>query len=324
MNMNIQIDVNVSLEDLEMIKKVIKLAEEKPTPFEILKELAEGYERKPAPGGGRNSEFTLYFPQPGIEVSIVSRDFTNIIGSPEFCVTYTHEEQSHNILCRHMSVSINIPNQLPTKDNIREFMKLYGFKNRLERCYVWSEKFSDFEQKAINVVEPVSGDFNEIEQYRRYDVVLEANQIPHMMHFDPDNRYAMHTHGLESIGLPEFIITLGEKYVYKRQAEIFNDFIRYLHIREDLWKKISMREYVELPSFEKEIICIRHLNKDFIGVTKTYYDHDLECSTGFAQIYLKDDVSVLKDQYFIDLEKNEEQCSKEQCSICRQEKEDNN
>ena len=125
------------------IARIAKNAEANPTPLETMEKLASG---DSAPGG-LNKEFTIWIP----------------VG---FSVTYTHEVQPGNVVCRHMSMSAGDNNKVPHPEAFKMMMELFGFVNTLddliEMGSIWEEAFSGDTCLAINAVEPLDGNFDSL------------------------------------------------------------------------------------------------------------------------------------------------------------------
>jgi hypothetical protein len=119
------------------INKLRKHASENVTPLHVMEALLG----KPAPGG-LNDEFTITIPT-------------------MFTATYTEEMQPGNIQCKHLSVSVDIPDLIPNPAVVKLLMYEFGFVN-IEMAVTWPEKFGNNTQVAINIVEPVSGDMSEL------------------------------------------------------------------------------------------------------------------------------------------------------------------
>lgn len=79
----------------------------------------------------------------------------------DYCATYTEEKQKGDILCRHLSVSVSAAGRVPNHAAMDMLMEEFGFINRSTQVVLWTEKFGDNTQHAINVVEPISGDMSE-------------------------------------------------------------------------------------------------------------------------------------------------------------------
>ena len=79
-----------------------------------------------------------------------------------FRVVYTHEQQEHGTL-RHMSMSISLEGRVPHPDAVRMVMEEMGFVNVLEDCIFWDEPCGP-DKVAINVVEPLDGDWTPFRQ----------------------------------------------------------------------------------------------------------------------------------------------------------------
>lgn len=58
---------------------------------------------------------------------------------------------------RHMSISlVNQPGKLPHPEAVKMIMPLLGFKNPLEKCFIYKEEFKPGHE-AIDIVEYVNG-----------------------------------------------------------------------------------------------------------------------------------------------------------------------
>jgi len=75
-----------------------------------------------------------------------------------FVVVLTHEHQVGGVL-RHLSVSIDLPGRVPHPEAVRMIMEEIGFVLPLEKCFWWEEACGPG-RVAINVVEPVDGDWS--------------------------------------------------------------------------------------------------------------------------------------------------------------------
>ena len=135
----VMIPLVIDQEVQEKIKKVIKHATNNPTSLETMMKLAKG---EPAPGG-LNADFTIDIPM-------------------GFSVTYTHEEHPGS-MCKHLSMSVHAKDRVPNPIAVEMILKEFGFTNSLSECLkwgtVWEEKFGENNQTAINIVEPLNGDF---------------------------------------------------------------------------------------------------------------------------------------------------------------------
>ena len=125
--------------------------------------------------------------------------------------------------------------------------------------------------------------------------------IPPMIHGDPTpkNGYPTHTHGLEKVGLPEMFIN-ASAFGPVVNAEIINSIFIFLYKHNDLFIMVQNKQSVEIQLWgpDELILCIRHVPNTFLGVRKAYFHDDLNCKTGFAQIYVKGDDHVLEDVYY--------------------------
>jgi hypothetical protein len=122
------------------IKRIKQNAEWNPTPLETMEKLRKG-EAAPA---GDDGDFSMFIHE-GIKV------------------VYTHETQPGNIICKHLSISIHDNKKIPDLI-ITTLMSLFDFKNSIKTCKLlgtaWKESFSSI--VATNIVEPLSGDFNDL------------------------------------------------------------------------------------------------------------------------------------------------------------------
>ena len=128
----------------EKIKKLIKHATNNPTSLETMMKLAQG---EPVPAG-LNADFTIDIPT-------------------AYAVTYTHEEQPAG-MCKHLSISVHTKGRFPHPEAVQMLMNEFGFTNNLYECAkagsIWEEKFGEEQQSAMNIVEPLNGDFATLTQ----------------------------------------------------------------------------------------------------------------------------------------------------------------
>lgn len=74
-----------------------------------------------------------------------------------FTVIYTHEAQPRGLF-RHMSMSVHLDNRVPNPLAVQMVMDEMGFVNKLAEC-IWWEEAVGTGKTAINVVEPLDGDW---------------------------------------------------------------------------------------------------------------------------------------------------------------------
>ena len=135
------IDQKVSNE----IERVKNNAEQNVFSLEILKSIKNG---EAAPGGD-DPKFTLHIPT-------------------SFNVVYTHEEQPGNVICRHLSVSLQFSGRLPHPLVVELIMNEFGFVNKkLKNVIWWKEKFGENTTTAINVIEPLDGNYEQMKKHSK-------------------------------------------------------------------------------------------------------------------------------------------------------------
>jgi len=123
----------------EKIKSIIEHAKANITSYEDLKKVAKG-EANPV---GDYEDFTVLIPD-GIKA------------------VFSYEEQPKPVgLCKHLSVSVNLPGRVPNPAAVIMVMKEFDFKNNLDNCIVFNENFGDGTLTAVNVVEPMDGVWEE-------------------------------------------------------------------------------------------------------------------------------------------------------------------
>ena len=78
-------------------------------------------------------------------------------------VTYTHEHQRENLICRHISVSAigAEPNQGPSPHAVVEIIALFGFINHLGAMPAWVNKKKDG-SLIIEMIEPLDGNLSHL------------------------------------------------------------------------------------------------------------------------------------------------------------------
>lgn len=142
------IDDNVRME----IQRVKRNAEKFPISLKKMKKLMKG---EGAPGGD-DPKFKLLVPA-------------------MFKVVYTHETQPGNVLCRHLSMSIADPEKLPNPLAVQMMCEEFGFVNTKidpqqpipdKPGYLiwWKGKIGEGTLIAINVVEPLDGDYEKLKK----------------------------------------------------------------------------------------------------------------------------------------------------------------
>lgn len=67
-----------------------------------------------------------------------------------FKCVYTIEEQPFG-WCRHLSVSVDNPDKMPSIPAVEMLMKEFGFRGKLKECYVYIE--DKIVPKAVNIIE---------------------------------------------------------------------------------------------------------------------------------------------------------------------------
>jgi hypothetical protein len=121
----------------ERAREILALAELRPIPLEVHQLLAAG---EPIPKGIYD-DFTMRVPM-------------------GFTVIFTHETQPVGLL-KHLSMSVDLANRVPHPEAVRLLLEEFGFATRLEDCIVWQEDCGGG-HTAINVIEPVDGDWEKL------------------------------------------------------------------------------------------------------------------------------------------------------------------
>ena len=86
------------------------------------------------------------------EVLPVGDDPNHVINMPfGYRIVYSVENQPSGKV-RHLSMSVDEDDKCPNMAAVQETMKMLGFKNDIENCYVKLENISP-KRKAINVLE---------------------------------------------------------------------------------------------------------------------------------------------------------------------------
>lgn len=131
----------ISDEVTDVLKKLVAKAAERPTTYDECLRLSKIGPDKENP---LNNDLTVTIPN-------------------GYRVTYTEEYQRPDVRCRHMSVSVEDgkPGTGPNPHAVVEICKMIGFKNQLQECAVYVGTLKDG-RLVINVVEPLSGDMNEL------------------------------------------------------------------------------------------------------------------------------------------------------------------
>jgi hypothetical protein len=128
------------------IKALIEKATNNPRSAEFLLAVSEG---KVKIHENFNDDFTMYIPT-------------------KYSVTYTHEYNIGNVLCRHISISLGSNTSCPHPSAIQMILDEFGFVNKLDNLAVWIEDCGGGSFKAVNLLEPVSGNMQDIAKNRGY------------------------------------------------------------------------------------------------------------------------------------------------------------
>ena len=148
---------------------------------------------------------------------------------------------------------------------------------------------------------------------------------PHQIHGCPRNTYPTHTHGLQSVNLPEMFIN-GKAFGTRDNALLINEMFAYLWLNDSEWDKLKklpplVPMEIQLWKDSDIILCLRKVPRDFKGVTTAYNNEDIFITTGFAQIYVKGDDHVLTNEYFEEEERKAKLIdSSDGCIMCDKEK----
>jgi hypothetical protein len=136
------------------------------------------------------------------------------------------------------------------------------------------------------------------------EAVAIQHNLPFLIHGDTERNslkaYPTHTHGLCKIGIPELFIN-HSAFGPTDNAILINMIAMSFMLRPHILEKFK-EDKIRVASsgaFEKDdpVICLRMVEHDFLGVIKAYVN-DRNSSTGYAQLYVKGDDHVLKDEYF--------------------------
>jgi hypothetical protein len=145
------------------IKQLIGRAEGRPVPYDRMLAYATGTRPLPV---NFNADYTIPIPR-------------------FYKVTYTHEEHAPGVVCRHMSISCANRDRVPNQYAVAWLMELFGFVNKMfwpdrgvqfklltndeadakagRIVKVWIEDLKSG-GKAINVLEPLDGDWARLEE----------------------------------------------------------------------------------------------------------------------------------------------------------------
>jgi hypothetical protein len=126
-----------------LARDLIAKAAAEPTKWEDAKRLAENKKR-------------------GQDTYILNEKFTIVIPQG-YIVTYTHEHQRPDLICRHISISAEgaLPNKGPHPAAVVEIIKMFGFINGLGEMPAWISKKKDG-SLIVEMLEPLDGDLNHL------------------------------------------------------------------------------------------------------------------------------------------------------------------
>ncbi len=140
-------------DDVRMeILRVKRNAENNPVPLEVVEKSASAGEGAP---GGDDPRFIMLVPT-------------------AFKVVYTHEIQPGDVICRHLSISINEPDRMPNLHAVEMIAGEFGFVNKKininkpgcidepDHLLWWLEKIGEDCLPAVNIVEPLDGNYNRL------------------------------------------------------------------------------------------------------------------------------------------------------------------
>lgn len=98
----------------------------------------------------------------GQTINLDNARFTMVIPRG-YHVTYTHEYQREDLVCRHISVSVENaqPKTGPNPMAVVEILRLFGFKNQLGHMPGWVSKHPNG-SLIIELLEPVDGDVGKL------------------------------------------------------------------------------------------------------------------------------------------------------------------
>lgn len=127
----------------EVLDELAARAAASPTPYATMKALAQAQARGRRHLGDLNRALTVELP----------------VG---YTVTLTHEEHRPGVMCRHVSVGLKTrPGRGPTPEAVNMVLAALGFVLPVGRAPTWTEALDD-ETFAVNVLEPLSGNVNDL------------------------------------------------------------------------------------------------------------------------------------------------------------------
>lgn len=148
--------------------------------------------------------------------------------------------------------------------------------------------------------------------YKKMADQMVAAYYPYIIHVakDIDDAFPTHTHGLNKIGWPEFMIN-ARCYGSEGNGLMINDIYRYFNNteRKKVLEKILQGETIEVPINKlcsardwrglDYPVCFRRVPITFEGV-KSAYDHvdGIDPDLVVVQIYVKGDDFALTDEYY--------------------------
>lgn len=146
--------------------------------------------------------------------------------------------------------------------------------------------------------------------------IVDLNKIvyPHIIHAVPpscmDPHYPTHTHGLNNIGMPEFImdpLAFGGKGNGQRINAAFKYFIK--PENDHLFQDILVGKIIKLPAAaldsrfagEPYTYCFREVSAEFEAVKSAYGPGiaDVKPEVRFIQIWVDGDDFALEDDYYV-------------------------
>jgi hypothetical protein len=140
-------------------------------------------------------------------------------------------------------------------------------------------------------------------------IKLDPHKAPHMIHMDSTGAhkaaFPTHTHGLNTLDLPEIFIN-ASCFGPIQNANAINVAVATVANDDALIEKVRNKEEILImeleamsPEGEKESLelMLRPVSNTHLGVLSAYSEEDAK-EGAFAQLYIKTDIDVLDEGYF--------------------------
>ena len=112
--------------------------------------------------------------------------------------------------------------------------------------------------------------------------------------------YPTHTHGLDTVKLPELFIN-AQAFGPQVNGLTINEIVHFLLTHEKEYKEVQERKEtvkIKLWGEDELVLCIRPVDVSFKGVVAAYSSEEQRKDLVVSQLYVDGDDHVLEEKYF--------------------------